>query len=65
MARSKRIAAILADEDFAAVVSEMEQRLTRKVMATATLQEDRDFALAQFHALQSLMATMRAEAQEE
>lgn len=55
-----RIAAIWADEDFQAVVSQIEEKLTRKVMSQSTAQEDRDQTLAQYHGLQTLKGTLRA-----
>lgn len=55
----ERIAAIIADDDFKAVVADIEAGLTRKVMATATSSEDREKALTEYHALLRLMAVLR------
>ena len=55
-----RIAAIWADEDFQAVISQVEEKLTRKVMSQKTSPEDRDLSLAQYHGLQTLKGTLRA-----
>lgn len=62
MSKSHRIRAILADDDFLSMVALMRDRLTKKVMAQATSDEDRQLALAEYHALDSLMAIMRSEA---
>lgn len=58
MARSDRIAAILADEDFKSVVKETRDDLTRKVMAPTTSDEDRQKALTTYHALNLLLSRM-------
>ena len=58
-----RIASILKDEDFTALVDQTKASLTRKVMAKATDEDARAEALAQFHALDTLIAKMRSEAQ--
>lgn len=58
-----RIKAILADPDFVEVVDQVRVHLTKTVMAEATTQEDRDKALAEHHALNRLIGTMRSEAQ--
>lgn len=55
-----RIAAIWADEDFQAVISQIEEKLTRKVMSQGTSPQDREQTLAQFHGLQTLKGTLRA-----
>lgn len=54
MINPKRVAAIAADADFQALLKQWEDRLTARVMARATLEEDRNKALAEFHAVQSL-----------
>lgn len=58
-----RIASILKDEDFKELVSRMKADLTGRVMAKATDDEARATALAQFHALDTLVARMGTEAQ--
>lgn len=60
MGRSERIAAILADTDFAEMVAGIGQRLTQRVMAPATSEEDRQKALAEYHALERVVAEMRS-----
>lgn len=60
MALSERIAAILADADFGALVSGIEDQLTQRVMAPATSEEDRQKALAEYHALGRVLSAMRA-----
>lgn len=60
MARSERIAAILADPDFVAMVADIGQRLTQRVMAPATSDEDRQKALAEYHALERIVVAMRS-----
>ncbi len=60
MARSKRIAAILADEDFQFVVAQMGEQMTGKVMSPATSTEDREKTLAEYHALKRLVASMNS-----
>lgn len=64
MARSERIAAILADEDFQWATKRLEAQLTRKVMALATTQEDRETALHTYHGLQAALAALRSVASE-
>lgn len=59
----QRVQQILKDEDFTAIVTRTKERLTAKVMAKATGDFDRTRALAEFHALDSLIAQMRSEAQ--
>lgn len=65
MARSERIAALLADQDFQAVIASMRERYTRKVMAATTSPEDRANALTHYHALAAIEAEMRSVAQNE
>jgi len=60
MARSERIAAILADEDFGGLISQIKGQLTQRVMAPATLEEDRQKALAEYHALERVLSAMRS-----
>ena len=62
MSRAEKISAILADEDFQAVVADARDQFTRKVMARHTSAEDRADALAQAHALESLMGHLSAAA---
>ena len=52
-ARSDRIKAILADQDFQWAIERLEAQLTRKVMASATTEEDRAAALHTYHGLQA------------
>lgn len=58
-----RIKALLADQDFSELVDRMKADLTKRVMARRTSDEDRASALAQFHALDTLLSQMRSEAQ--
>lgn len=58
MTNFKRLAAIAADPDFQAFIASDKERLTRKVMSAATLSEDREKALAEFHMLSRLMARL-------
>lgn len=60
MARSERITAILADEDFQWAIERLETQLTRKVMAAATPEEERRTALHTYHGLQAAMASLRS-----
>lgn len=65
MARSDRIKAILADQDFQWAIGRLEAQLTRKVMASATTEEDRAAALHTYHGLQAAKASLRSVASEE
>lgn len=56
----KRLAALAADADFLALISDMEIRATKKVMALATSDEDRTNALAEYHALQRIKAQLQS-----
>ena len=58
-----RIKAILADEDFLAIVGQTRQMLTKRVMAKSTDDDLRAIALAEYHAIDSLLNQMRSEAQ--
>lgn len=60
---SENIARILRDDDFKALADRMRDQLTRKVMAHGTVQEERDEALHQYWALDTLISKMRTEAQ--
>lgn len=60
MSKASRIAAILADQDFCDTVTRAKAELTQKVMARATSGEDRADAMAEYHALDRLMARLRA-----
>ena len=55
---------ILEDQSFVSLTTDMADRLTRKVMATGTAEEDRTEALTEHHALQRLLAAMRTQAQQ-
>jgi hypothetical protein len=57
-------ARIVADEDFQKMLDKIGEQLTGKVMATATSVEDREKALAEYHALQRLRSTLRSIAQD-
>lgn len=59
---SERIAAILADTSFLAIVDRMKDVATKKAMARKTSNEDRADAIAEFHVLTTLVAQMRSEA---
>lgn len=63
MARSDRIKAILADEDFQATIKGLEAQLTRKVMAPATDDQQRRDALGTYHGLQAALAALRTAAE--
>jgi hypothetical protein len=68
MTNHKRLAAIATDEDFQAFLKQWEARLTAKVMARATSDDDRAAALSEYHALQSLrgqLLEMVAEAKQQ
>lgn len=58
MINYKRIAAIAADPDFLVFIASERERLTRKVMSAATLIEDREKALTDYHALARMVAQM-------
>lgn len=60
MARSERITAILADEDFQWAIERFEAQLTRKVMAAATTEDDRRTALHTYHGLRAALAALRS-----
>ncbi len=60
----KRIAAIAADQDFLGFVAAERERLTGRVMSTATSAEDRERALIDYHALARLVARMASAEQE-
>lgn len=62
MSKSQRIKSLLSDEDFRSVVTDVRAALTKKVMAKATTPEDRQQLLAEYHALDRLLAKMGAEA---
>ena len=55
-----RIKQILADEDFVQMVARVRDGLTKEVMSKKTADERRSEALAEYHALDSLMAKMRS-----
>ncbi len=55
---NKRLAAIAGDQDFRELLDQIGQQLTAKVMATATSPEDRQNALAEYHALQRIRANL-------
>lgn len=57
-----RIKAILADEDFVGMVSKVRADLTKEVMSKRTGDERRSEALAEYHALDSLLAKLRSTA---
>ncbi len=59
MTNHKRLAAIAVDEDFQAFLSKWEARLTAKVMARATSEDERAASLAEYHALQSLRGQLQ------
>jgi hypothetical protein len=61
--RAKRIEQILKDQDFQSVVSAFRSQLTKKVMSAATSQEDREKALALYHAVDSVMKGLISAAQ--
>lgn len=61
-AKSKRLAAILADDVFKETVEARKAHLTAKVMSAATSTEDREKTLAEFHALDRLVNWMRSAA---
>lgn len=63
MSRGKRIAQMLKDEDFQAVAGAYRSRLTKEVMSAATSPEDREKALAKYHALDSVLRGLTSEAQ--
>lgn len=63
MSKQRRIKSLLGDDDFLSVVSETRDALTKKVMRKATSDEERLQALAEYHALDTLMARMRNHAQ--
>lgn len=63
MSRSHRIKSLISDTDFLSLVSDMEASLTKKVMSPATSPEEREAALAEYHALAKLINRMRSEAQ--
>jgi hypothetical protein len=60
---AERISAILADADFVRLVESIERDSTRTVMSLNATPDARDRALAEHHALQRLLAKMRAAAQ--
>lgn len=64
MTNVKRIAAIAEDADFQAFLKQWEDRLTAKVMARNTSEEDRSRALAEFHAVQSLKGQLAERVEE-
>lgn len=55
-----RVKAILADEDFVQIVRKVKDDLTREVMAKKTADERRSDALAEYHAVDSLISKMRS-----
>lgn len=58
MATSDQLARILADDAFQGFVTSQKEAITRKVMSAATSAEDREKALAEYHALTALVARM-------
>ena len=62
-AHSERIQQILKDDDFMAVVDAYKRRLTGKVMAAATSDEDRVTLLAQYHAVDAVLKGLASAAQ--
>ena len=60
--KPSNLARILRDDDFLSVTSGLQDRLTKKVMAQATPEEDRIAALTEFHALERILAAMRSAA---
>ena len=61
--RGKRIAQLIEDEDFSAVVEAYRDRLTKEVMSAATSVEDREKALTKYHALDGVLKGLLSEAQ--
>lgn len=62
MSKSQRIKSLLGDEDFLSVVKQMQDTLTKKVMSPSTSPDEREGALAEYHALTKLINRMRSEA---
>lgn len=61
------LARIAQDDDFKAFLSDIKERLTKTVMSLTTTQEDRDAALAEYHAVQRIegrLASVIYEAQQ-
>jgi len=63
MSKSERIKSLLSDSDFLDVVADTRAALTKKVMSKGTAEEDRLEALAEYHALDTLLGKMRSHAQ--
>lgn len=59
---ARRVAAILADEDFVGLVARVKAQLTQKVMAATTSPEDRIEALAEYRGIERIVAAMRSDA---
>jgi len=51
---------IITDEDFTALVTQVRDQLTAKVMALSTSDEDRAAALSEAHALDRLTGRLRS-----
>lgn len=63
MAKSERLRAILADDDFLGVIKGLEAQLTRKVMATGADEQAHRDALNTYRGLQAAMAALRSAAE--
>lgn len=63
MSKQHRIKSLLGDDDFLSVVQETRDALTKKVMRKGTSEQERLDALAEYHALDNLMARLRNHAQ--